>query len=46
VAYPEVNDSIEQAYADLQSGRFDVWQAEMTEGRYDFWSVSQGGATG
>ena len=41
VAYPEVNDSIEQAYADLDSGRFDVWQAEMTEGRYDFWSVSQ-----
>ena len=42
VAYPEVNDSVEQAYADLESGRFDVWQAEMTEGRYDFWSVSQG----
>jgi ADP-ribose pyrophosphatase YjhB (NUDIX family) len=42
VAYPQVNDSIEQAYADLESGRFDVWQAEMTEGRYDFWSVSQG----
>ncbi|TDG12936.1 NUDIX domain-containing protein [Seongchinamella unica] len=42
LAYPQVNDSIEQAYADLESGRFDVWQAEMTEGRYDFWSVSQG----
>ncbi len=42
VAYPQVNDSVEQAYADLESGRFDVWQAEMTEGRYDFWSVSQG----
>lgn len=42
VAYPQVNDSIEQAYTDLESGRFDVWQAEMTEGRYDFWSVSQG----
>ena len=41
LAYPEVNDSIEQAYDDLQSGRFNVWQAEMTEGRYDFWSVSQ-----
>ena len=41
LAYPEVNDSIEQAYDDLGSGRFDVWQAEMTEGRYDFWSVSQ-----
>ncbi|AQA16961.1 hypothetical protein BST95_00715 [Halioglobus japonicus] len=43
VAYPEVNDSIVQAYDDLDSGRFDVWQAEMTEGRYDFWSVSQSG---
>lgn len=43
VAYPQVNDSIEQAYADLESGRFDVWQAEVTEGRYDFWSVSQSG---
>ncbi|QFU74554.1 NUDIX domain-containing protein [Halioglobus maricola] len=43
VAYPQVNDSIEQAYSDLESGRFDVWQAEMTEGRYDFWSVSQSG---
>ena len=41
VAYPEVNDAIEQAYADLDRGSFDVWQAEMTEGRYDFWSVSQ-----
>jgi len=41
VAYPEVNDSVEQAYADLETGRFDVWQAEMTEGRYDFWSVDQ-----
>lgn len=42
VAYPQVNDSIEQAYADLESGQFDVWQAEMTEGRYDFLAVSQG----
>ncbi len=42
VAYPEVNDSIIQAYDDLDSGQFDVWQAEMTEGRYDFWSVRQG----
>ncbi len=41
VAYPQVNDSIIQAYDDLQSGQFDVWQAEMTEGRYDFWSVSR-----
>lgn len=42
VAYPQVNDVIEQAYNDLDSGCFDVWQAEMTEGHYDFWSVSQG----
>jgi 8-oxo-dGTP pyrophosphatase MutT (NUDIX family) len=41
VAYPEVNDSIVQAYDDLESGHFDVWQAEMTEGRYDFLPVSQ-----
>jgi len=41
VAYPEVNDTIVQAYDDLDSGRFDVWQAEMTEGRYDFWSGPQ-----
>lgn len=42
VAYPQVNDSIEQAYADLASGDFDIWQAEMTEGRYDFWSTRRG----
>ena len=41
VAYPEVNDSIIQAYADLDSGRFDVWQAEMTETHYEFSPVSQ-----
>ena len=41
VAYPEVNETIVQAYDDLDSGRFDVWQAELTEGRYDFRSVSQ-----
>ena len=41
VAYPEVNDSIVQAYDDLESGVFEVWQAEMTEGRYDFLPVSQ-----
>lgn len=40
VAYPEVNETIVQAYDDLDSGNFDVWQAEMTEGRYDFRSVS------
>lgn len=41
VAYPEVNETIVQAYDDLDSGDFDVWQAEMTEGRYDFLPVSQ-----
>jgi hypothetical protein len=41
VAYPQVNDSIEQAYADLDSGSFGVWQAEMTESRYELRPVSQ-----
>ena len=41
VAYPEVNETIVQAYDDLDSGSYDVWQAEMTESRYDFRSVSQ-----
>jgi ADP-ribose pyrophosphatase YjhB (NUDIX family) len=40
VAYPEVNDSIEQAYRDLDSGMFDVWQAEMTEDSYRLRPVS------
>lgn len=35
VAYPQVNDAIRQAYDDLDSGSFDVWQAEMTETRYE-----------
>ena len=42
VAYPQVNDSIRQAYADLDKRRFDVWQAEMTESRYELRPV--GGA--
>lgn len=41
VAYPQVNDSINQAYDDLDSGRFEVWQAEMTESRYELRPVSQ-----
>ena len=41
VAYPEVNDSIRQAYDDLDSGSFDVWQAQMSEHRYDLRAVSQ-----
>ena len=39
VAYPEVNDSIVQAYDDLDSGEFQVWQAEMTESRYQLHPV-------
>ena len=41
VAYPQVNDSILQAYADLDTGHFDVWQAEMTESRYELRAISQ-----
>lgn len=41
VAYPQVNDSILQAYDDLESGVFDVWQAEMTEQRYALKPVSK-----
>ncbi|NND68517.1 MAG: NUDIX domain-containing protein [Halioglobus sp.] len=41
VAYPQVNDSILQAYNDLDSGTFDIWQAEMTEGRYELKPVSR-----
>lgn len=35
LAYPEVNDSIEQAYADLARGEFAQWHIEMTPERYD-----------
>lgn len=41
VAYPQVNDSIRQAYDDLDSGRFAVWQAQMTENHYELRPVSQ-----
>jgi ADP-ribose pyrophosphatase YjhB (NUDIX family) len=41
VAYPQVNDSILQAYADLETGSFDVWQAQMTSTEYDLRPVSQ-----
>lgn len=41
VAYPQVNDSIMQAYDDLDSGDFDVWHAEMTENRYELKPVSR-----
>lgn len=39
VAYPQVNDSIRQAYDDLDSGSFGVWQAEMTDSRYELRQV-------
>jgi len=42
VAYPEVNDSIVRAYDDLDSGRFGVWEAEMSESRYELRAVFQG----
>jgi len=40
VAYPEVNDAIEQAYRDLESGSFEVWHAEMTGASYTLRPVS------
>lgn len=42
VAYPQVNNSIMQAYDDLDSGKFDVWQAEMTSDHYALEAVYQG----
>ena len=41
VAYPQVNDSIRQAYDDLDSGSFDVWQAQMTASHYELRAVSR-----
>jgi 8-oxo-dGTP diphosphatase len=41
VAYPQVNDSIGQAYDDLDSGNFGVWHAEMTQSHYALRPVSQ-----
>ncbi len=41
VAYPQVNDSILQAYDDLDSGAFGVWQAEMTDTHYALRPVSE-----
>lgn len=40
VAYPQVNDAVMQAYDDLDSGEFDVWQAEMTDGHYELRPIS------
>ena len=41
VAYPEVNDSINQAYDDLENGSFGVWQAEMSTDRYVLQAVDE-----
>ena len=46
VAYPQVNDAIRQAYDDIDSGRFDVWQAQMTESHYELRPVRQFPTTG
>jgi len=42
LAYPQVNDSIRQAYDDLESGQFAVWQAQMTASHYELRPVSVG----
>lgn len=42
VAYPEVNDSIQQVYDDLDKGTFGVWEAQMSQDRYALREVSQG----
>ncbi|MEM9255674.1 MAG: NUDIX domain-containing protein [Pseudomonadota bacterium] len=42
LAYPQVNNSIRQAYADLEQGRFSIWQAEMTDSNYRLEPVRQG----
>lgn len=41
VAYPEVNDTIIQAYDDLETGSFRVWQAEMSGDRYVLQAVDE-----
>jgi ADP-ribose pyrophosphatase YjhB (NUDIX family) len=41
VAYPQVNDSIRQAYDDLDSGSFGIWQAQMTHSHYELRPVLQ-----
>lgn len=41
VAYPQVNDSILQAYDDLASGQFGVWEAQMTADEYALRPVVQ-----
>ncbi len=46
VAYPEVNDSIRQVYADLARGSFGVWEAQMSAQRYELREVCQGSRRG
>jgi ADP-ribose pyrophosphatase YjhB (NUDIX family) len=41
LAYPQVNDSIRQAYDDLDRGTFEVWQAQMTDEMYELRPVSR-----
>lgn len=41
LAYPRVNDSIRQAYDDLDSGRYAVWQAQMTPSEYELRAVCE-----
>ena len=40
-AYPQVSDSIIQAYDDLATGNFSTWQAEMTPSRYALRKISE-----
>jgi 8-oxo-dGTP diphosphatase len=42
LAYPEVNDSIQRAYDDLEQGVFGVYQAEMSEQIYRLEPVQTG----
>ena len=42
VAYPEVNESIEQAYADLQENRYRQWHVEMTADSYNRVAINPG----
>lgn len=42
MAYPEVNESIVQAYDDLDSGQFSVWHVEMSADSYQRRAVATG----
>ena len=45
LAYPEVNESIEQAYDDLDRGSFEQWHVEMTADSYERCRVNTGPLT-